>query len=143
MSENQVGPPPHSGRVMEELDDSTCRDLLAAHHFGRIGVVVDGYPSILPVNYAFDGRRVAIRSDPGSKLTAADLSKVAFEVDAIEEDTGRGWSVLVQGFGWEITDAVDHLSTDLRDLRVQPWAPGEKRRWIRIDPRRITGRRLR
>lgn len=128
---------------LEELGDAECRQLLGAHHVGRIGVVAGGWPVVLPVNYVFDGARVAIRSDPGSKLTAADLGRVAFEIDGIDEGGRQGWSVLVQGRGFEITDALDEVSELMRALPVDPWAPGDKAHWIRIDPERVTGRRLR
>lgn len=127
---------------MEELGDAECRQLLTAHHVGRVGLVVEGWPVVLPVNYVFDGRRVAIRSDPGSKLGAIDLGRVAFEVDGIDEGGRKGWSVLVQGRGFDITDALDEVSELMKALPVDPWAPGEKAHWIRIDPERVTGRRL-
>lgn len=129
--------------VLEEIDEGECRELLMSHHVGRIGVVLDnGQPLVLPVNYAFDGDRVAIRSDPGSKLTAANLGLVAFEIDGVDDDRRRGWSVLVQGRGYEVTESLDVVSEALRTLPVDPWAPGDKACWIRIDPRTISGRRL-
>ncbi|HEV2368242.1 MAG TPA: pyridoxamine 5'-phosphate oxidase family protein [Acidimicrobiales bacterium] len=128
---------------LEEIGDAECRRLLGGHNVGRIGVVVDGWPVVLPVNYVFDGHRVAIRSDPGSKLTASDLGRVAFEIDGIDEGGRRGWSVLVQGRGFDITESLDEVSELMRALPVDPWAPGQKAHWIRIDPERVTGRRLR
>ena len=129
-------------RQLEDLGAAECRRLLGEHEVGRIGVVVEGWPVVLPVNYVFDGHRVAIRSDPGSKLTASDLGRVAFEIDGIDEGGRRGWSVLVQGRGFDITDAADEVSELMRRLPVDPWAPGQKVHWIRIDPERVTGRRL-
>ena len=128
---------------LEEIGEEECRSLLGQHHVGRLAVVVDGAPLVFPVNYVFDGRRVAIRSDPGSKLTAADLGRVAFEIDGIDEDGRRGWSVLVQGVGHDVTDALDEVSELIRALPVDPWAPGEKAHWIRIDATSVTGRRVR
>jgi hypothetical protein len=68
---------------------------------------------------------------------------VAFEIDGIDERIRRGWSVLVQGRGYDVTDALDEISEMVRRLPVDPWAPGDKACWIRIDPDTISGRRLR
>ena len=129
--------------VLEALAEAECRQLLGSRHFGRLGVVSDGGPLILPVNYVFDQGRVAIRTDPGTKLDAASLSRVAFEVDEIDEGSHTGWSVVVQGIGHDVTEALDLVSEAVRRLPVEPWAPGQKAHWIRVDPRTITGRRLR
>lgn len=129
--------------VLETIDEAECAALLASRHLGRLGIVNDGGPVILPVNYVFDRGRVAIRTDPGTKLEAASLSRVAFEVDDIDEASHTGWSVLVQGIGHDVTEALDVVSEAVRRLPVEPWAPGQKAHWIRVDPRTITGRRLR
>ena len=130
------------GRALEELSDAECRQLLAGHHVGRLGVVIEGQPLVLPVNYVFDGARIAIRSDPGTKLTASTLAKVSFEIDGIDEESRGGWSVLVQGHAFDVTEALDEISEMVRRLPVDPWASGDKAAWIRIEPRLITGRRL-
>jgi nitroimidazol reductase NimA-like FMN-containing flavoprotein (pyridoxamine 5'-phosphate oxidase superfamily) len=85
---------------------------------------------------------VVFRTDPGSKLDAAtELESVAFEVDAADEATRTGWSVVVRGTLAEITDPGDLAR--LRALPLYPWAPGEKSRYVRVRPRTITGRRIR
>ena len=128
---------------MEDLSPAECLELLAARHFGRIGVIADGQPIILPVNYVFDDGHVAVRTDPGTKLTAAAQGQVAFEVDEIDESSRTGWSVLVTGVGHEVTDALDATSVATRRFPVDTWAPGQKSHWIRIESGQITGRRLR
>lgn len=130
-------------RRLEEMTEAECTALLTEHHVGRIGVVMtDGQPLILPVNYVYDGRRIAVRSDPGTKLASAAMARVALEIDGIDQEGRTGWSVLVQGRGFEITEALDEISELMRALPVDPWAPGDKACWIRIDPFQITGRRL-
>ena len=128
--------------IMEVLSEADCFDLLASHHFGRIGVVVGGRPMIFPVNYFFEDGRVAIRTDPGTKLSAAAQGQVAFEIDGIDEAARAGWSVVVTGAGYEVTDALDDVSEALRRFPVDTWAPGQMARWIRIEPQAVTGRRL-
>jgi uncharacterized protein len=83
------------------------------------------------------------RTDPGTKLRAAPLTHVAFEIDEIDEATHTGWSVVVEGVGQDITDTVDDRSEELRVLPVTPWAPGDKAYWIKVVPRVLTGRSLR
>jgi hypothetical protein len=67
---------------------------------------------------------------------------VCFEIDGIDESERSGWSVIVQGVGHEITEAIDQRSTNLRQLEVQPWVPGEHAHSVAIQPELITGRRL-
>jgi uncharacterized protein len=129
-------------RHFEELTDAECRRLLAERHLGRLAVPDFGGPVNFPVNYVFDRDLVVFRTDPGSKLDAAtELESVAFEVDAVDEATRTGWSVVVRGTLAEITDPDDLAR--LRALPLYPWAPGEKSRYVRVRPRTITGRRIR
>jgi hypothetical protein len=51
--------------------------------------------------------------------------------------------VLVQGFATDIGDAIDPTSQRIRQLALVTWAPGVRQRWFRVDPHRVTGRRLR
>jgi uncharacterized protein len=129
--------------VFEELSEPECIELLAGHHFGRLGVVSDGSVVIFPVNYVFADGRVAIRTDPGTKLSAAALGRVAFEIDEVDEPARTGWSVLLQGTGYDVTDSIDTASVQVRQFPVDTWAPGDKASWLRIEPKSITGRRIR
>jgi uncharacterized protein len=118
---------------MEELDEDACRRLLATRHLGRLAVPDFGGPMIFPVNYVFDQGWVVFRTDPGTKLDAArEREQVAFEVDAADEATRTGWSVVVRGTLADITDPA-HLAR-LRALPLYPWAPGEKTRYLRVRP---------
>jgi uncharacterized protein len=75
---------------------------------------------IFPVNYVFDQDLVVFRTDPGAKLDAATAwESVAFEVDAVDEATRTGWSVVVRGTLADITDPA-HLER----LRAPPCTPG-------------------
>jgi nitroimidazol reductase NimA-like FMN-containing flavoprotein (pyridoxamine 5'-phosphate oxidase superfamily) len=130
-------------RVWEELSVGECLQLLAAHHFGRIAVVVDSHPIVFPINYALEGESVVFRTAPGTKLSGAAMGHVAFEIDEVDESTQTGWSVIVQGVGTEITSSLDAHSEELRALDIHPWVPGERAHWVGILPQSITGRRLR
>lgn len=129
--------------VLEDIDEEECLGLLAGGSIGRLVVVRQGEPLAFPMNYVLDGQTVAVRTDPGTKLDAATLGRVAFEVDEIDPVTREGWSVLVRGVGRDITDGIDERSERIRESGVQPWAEGEKRHWIAISASQISGRRIR
>lgn len=118
-----------------------CMRLLAAHHLGRIGVVVAGRPIVLPVNYTVDGGAIVFRTDAGTKFDAAVRGEfVAFEIDAADPEYHTGWSVLVSGVAEEIVDP-DELARAHR-LPLRAWAPGAKSHFLRITPVTLTGRRI-
>ncbi|MDQ6725090.1 MAG: pyridoxamine 5'-phosphate oxidase family protein [Actinomycetota bacterium] len=127
---------------LEVLDEAECVKLLAAGDVGRVGIVVDGQPLVFPVNYVFDGNSIVVHTDAGTMLSGASLGLVAFEVDSFDAASRSGWSVMVQGVGHDVTDALDHTSEHLQTVVVSPWAPGAKARLLRIDARSITGRRF-
>jgi uncharacterized protein len=129
---------------LEVLAEEECWRLLGAHHLGRLALVDTKGPVIVPVNYGLDREREApvFRTDPGSKLDAAvEAAPVAFEVDAADEATRTGWSVVVRGALAEVTDPGD--LERLRALPLYPWAPGDKARYVRVRPASVTGRRIR
>ena len=105
---------PEETARLRELSREECLRLLATQEFGRLAVVEDGQPLVFPVNFAVDGDIVVFRADPGTKLAAASLGRVAFEVDDVDVTTRSGWSVVVVGVGQEITSALDHWSERLR-----------------------------
>jgi hypothetical protein len=52
------------------------------------------------------------------------------------------WSVMVKGIAYEITEALDDLSEHLRQLVVEPIAPGERRSLVAVIRQEISGRRF-
>lgn len=128
-------------RGLNELDEATCWARLNERRVGRLVVNVGHQPDIFPVNYVVDDAQIVIRTAEGTKLAAALMGmKVAFEIDEIDEDNHVGWSVVVHGEAVEARTlpAVMHD----RDLALEPWARGDKTRYIRITPTRVTGRVL-
>jgi len=127
---------------LEVLAEEECWRLLGAHHLGRLALVDAKGPVIVPVNYVLDREAPVFRTDPGSKLDAAVAAvPVAFEVDAADQATRTGWSVVVRGALAEVTDPGD--LEWLRALPLYPWAPGDKARYVRVRPASVTGRRIR
>jgi hypothetical protein len=128
--------------TVEVLDEDECLALLGAAEVGRVGVVVDGQPLIFPVNHVLEGRTIVVRTDSSRMLSGAALARVAFEADGFEAGARSGWTVLAEGIGNDVTEALDATSERLQAVPVTPWAPGPKSRLLRIDVRTITGRRF-
>ena len=125
------------------LGRDECVALLRQGSIGRLAVVIGAQPHIFPLNYAADEEGVIVfRTAELTAATEVSLARVAFEIDAIDVERHRGWSVAVHGYAREIGDAIDRDSERLRRLPVQPWASGRRDRWFKIAPTEITGRRL-
>jgi nitroimidazol reductase NimA-like FMN-containing flavoprotein (pyridoxamine 5'-phosphate oxidase superfamily) len=126
---------------LELLTENECLLLLGRSAVGRLAVVRDGRPDVFPVNFRRDGRTILFRTDAGTKLDQiGDGAPAAFEVDEHDAQSHTGWSVVVTGIARDVTDAED--PEDLRRLRLDPWPPGPKARYVRLDPERIEGRRI-
>ena len=121
---------------VEVIDSDECLRLLRGRRVGRLGIVAGGEPLILPVNYAVRGETIVFRTAPGSKLDLGPRAPACFEVDEFDESMSTGWSVLIAGRLEEI-DAGEAAGAD-----VTPWAPGRREHWMRLVPRRVTGRRV-
>jgi nitroimidazol reductase NimA-like FMN-containing flavoprotein (pyridoxamine 5'-phosphate oxidase superfamily) len=126
-----------------KLSSTECYDALASHSVGRMGVVVDRFPLIIPVNYALDGTSAVIRTEPGTVLSHADQSRVTLQIDEFDVVSRSGWSVLLRGEGslfdpHEPGEARGAMTTS----ELPTWAPGERQLWIRIRAASISGRRI-
>lgn len=128
---------------LEVLSSAECLTLLGSQQVGRLGVMVRGYPLIIPVNYGMDGTVLVVRTHLGSTLSAADHANVCFEVDQLDPVQRTGWSVLVRGLAEDVSDLEHDQVLEQSQLHaVQPWAPGEHARLMRIITHDISGRRI-
>jgi uncharacterized protein len=130
-------------RKLGVLSEDDCKRLLKTHDLGRFALIVDGSPEIFPVNYAYSDDVVVFRTTEGLKLDRSPLASVAFEIDGVDAELSTAWSVLVQGTAQNITRTLDARSQRLRELPVQPAAPGRRTDWIGIYVHRLSGRRFR
>ena len=128
--------------VLEELSTAECLRLLGGHGVGRVAVVSDDYPVVVPVNYRVvdveQGVVVVVRTQPGSVIDRA--LNVGFEVDGIDAVHRTGWSVLVRGLLGHIDDADVALIGE--EIDPGPWV-ADRSSWLVVRPTAITGRRLR
>jgi nitroimidazol reductase NimA-like FMN-containing flavoprotein (pyridoxamine 5'-phosphate oxidase superfamily) len=127
---------------LDVLEPWECITLLARHHLGRLAFWGPTWPVVLPVNYVFEEPSLVIRTAPGAKLEWAPARPVAFEVDDADPAGAWGWSVLVQGPAFDITEATGPYSARLRELGVTPWAPGRREHWLKVSAVELSGRRF-
>ena len=128
---------------LDVLTFEECVARLEEGGVGRIALLVDEYPLIVPVNYrlvVLPGPRywIAIRTRPGGVIERADMY-VAFEIDDFDADRREGWSVVVRG-------TLHHVDPDVADFaqRFDPdsWLHEERDAWMVIEAFQITGRAL-
>lgn len=124
-----------------ELSVSECWALARSAPVGRLAVTVGGGPDIFPVNHVVDHGTIVIRTAAGTKLGASDKQPVAFETDGYDVDRGEAWSVVVKGVARAVEDLYEVI--DVLQLPVFPWQGGPKPYFLRIEPRLVTGRRVR
>jgi nitroimidazol reductase NimA-like FMN-containing flavoprotein (pyridoxamine 5'-phosphate oxidase superfamily) len=123
--------------VIDPLSEAECRRLLANHTLGRVGITSGGLPLILPVHYLYDDGVIVFRTGAGTKLRAAASGDVlAFEVDAYDTESGRGWSVMVLGRATVVT--TEHEYDGLPTL--DPVTDGERNHYVRLFCELVTGR---
>ena len=126
---------------LEVLSRDECLRLLGTAGLGRVAVTTAALPTILPVNFRFDGREILIRTGRGTKLDAATRNAVvAFEVDEVEPATREGWSVVVTGVARDLTDP-----DELAEAQTPPlvrWASGDDHRVVAISTEVVSGRRI-
>ena len=135
---------------MQRLDDITvledrvageCLRLLATQGIGRVAFIVDGEPTVLPVNFTLVEDVVVFRTAAGSAFDVlVREAEVAFEVDQADLAYHSGWSVVGRGRaeGLEQAMTVDALE----QLPLRPWGLAAAPGWIGVRLREITGRRL-
>lgn len=146
---------PASGDTrLEQLPEDHCRVLLGMATVGRIAFVVDGLPTVLPVNYQWlsdeSEPSILLRARPGHAIDRAP-EEVAFEIDGslvnsspayrADHDNQHGWSVLVRGVLHELDpDEIERLE---ERFNPEPWPrPRDHTSWLAIRPRTIAGCRL-
>jgi uncharacterized protein len=124
------------------LTEDECWRFVEHRHLGRVGVIEFQHrPLVFPVNYVIDRHTVIFRTAPGTKLVAASLGAHAVvQVDEVDASLQSGTSVMVHGTLHEVTEPVERRR--LLALGAHPWAPGERDHFVRLEPERISGRRI-
>lgn len=129
--------------AVRKMSRDECLSLISRQSVGRLVFVDEDGPAALPVNFVLDeGGRLVFRLEGGSMWRALG-DRVAFEVDAADDQSSSGWSVLVRGAPERIaTDDVPALLHALHERFPRPWAGGVHNHWVVLTPEIVTGRRL-
>jgi len=124
-----------------ELPREKCEELLRASIVGRVAFNTAEGPEIIPVNYTTVGDAVVFRTTPYSRLGTHAAGPLAFEIDHIDYDDHKGWSVLAIGVG-ELVENVGELAGEGAFWNPKPWATGARVLYVRMPWTRLTGRRI-
>jgi uncharacterized protein len=127
--------------VFRELSQQECTSRLSRNGVGRIALCTPNGPVVVPVNFVMDNGTVLLRTAPYTLIAAHAWDRAAFEIDDIDDDMRRGWSVLVMGRAAPVGD-IDEVGDARAANELTPWAPGSRHMYIRITPDRITGREV-
>jgi nitroimidazol reductase NimA-like FMN-containing flavoprotein (pyridoxamine 5'-phosphate oxidase superfamily) len=130
-------------RHFEAIGRDQCLDLVESNHLGRVAWQAADLLQILPVTYAMHQGSVYFRTTPDGILSElAQPTRVALEVDELDQQTRSGWSIVLHGRTSAVSepDALAHLWA--ADSLV-PWAGGNRTLFICIRPDRISGRVVR
>lgn len=132
-----------SDAQLEALPYETCVELLRRETVGRIAVIENDFPVVLPINFKLVETTgpcwVAVRTRPGNVIDRAPMP-VAFEIDGFDITDQEGWSVVVRGTLHHVRPDTGHFA---ERFDPQPWLESDRDAWLIIEPFSITGRRLR
>lgn len=125
-----------------DLSQEDCARLLGTGVVGRVGISTPTGPHIIPVNYAVHDESVLVRTTAYSLLgTYGRDAWLCFEVDHLDHEHERGWSVAVRGRADFVVDH-DELARLASGWGPSPWAAGLRTLVVRIPWTEVTGRRL-
>lgn len=126
--------------MLGPLRADECRARLEGGGVGRVVLTGPPAPLALPVNYTVEEGAVLFRTSPALAERIVSLDVVGFEVDEIDDVGREGWSVIVTGPAERVDESED--SAGIRANRPEPWAGGDRRVTVRIEPVHITGRAI-
>jgi len=121
-----------------EMTPWECYDFLETQHVGRICIVDDAGPFVVPMSFRILGSEahpiVVIKTSAETKV-GRYAGRAALEVDEIDEETRRARSVLARG--------TLHAMRGPQDLPgPQPWVTDDRDRCMILQVDEVTGRRF-
>jgi uncharacterized protein len=125
-----------------DLTHEECERLLRSGVGGRIALSSPDGPHIVPVNYSVVDDAIIVRTSPYSVLgTYGRDTMLAFEVDQLDHERQRGWSVVARGRGEVVSDPaqLEHIRTT---WEPRPWAAGARSLHLRLRWSELSGRRI-
>ncbi|HEX3197799.1 MAG TPA: pyridoxamine 5'-phosphate oxidase family protein [Propionibacteriaceae bacterium] len=130
----------HSTNAFTPISPTRCRELLRSQNIGRVAWQAADGLQILPVTYAVHDGTIIFRTSPYGVLSELIRpTDVALEIDELDQESRRGWSVVVQGRAQGVAEPAQLVRIWTVGGLV-PWASGVRNVFIQIIPQRITGR---
>jgi nitroimidazol reductase NimA-like FMN-containing flavoprotein (pyridoxamine 5'-phosphate oxidase superfamily) len=138
-----------SRRVVEQLDEAACLELLSTGRIGRLIYNSRYGPVALPSEYEIhDDESIVFRTylvtfteeDLRTGIAHAEY-QVVVEVDQIDPDAREAWVVLVRGTAHHVDTEAERAS--IGNVGLESWVEGEPEHFIRVVPVSIAGQRLR
>ncbi|WP_454792845.1 pyridoxamine 5'-phosphate oxidase family protein [Mycolicibacterium lutetiense] len=121
------------------LGEDECWQLLSSVTLGRLVTTIGTRLEIFPVNFIVQHRTVLFRTAEGTKLISALWNhRVLFEAD--DHTVAGGWSVIVRGEP-RLLETPDEIA-EAENGQLLSWIATTKRRFVRIQPKEISGRRF-
>ncbi|GAA0220177.1 pyridoxamine 5'-phosphate oxidase family protein [Saccharothrix mutabilis subsp. mutabilis] len=125
---------------LQVLPREECLRLLSTASIGRLVYTDRALPVVHPVVYALDGDAVVLRVPEGSATLAARDTIVAFEIDEVEPDLSKGWTVMAVG---HISEVVDEQRLDrVRRLPLASRGHGAHDHYLAVELEVVSGRRI-
>ncbi|MQW77932.1 hypothetical protein GHK92_18855 [Nocardioides sp. dk4132] len=125
-----------------DLAAEDCETLLRTTVAGRMAFATPAGLHVLPLNHSVVGDAVLVRVTPDSLLAGVDPgTPIAYEIDRIDHEHQRGWSVVAHGPAEHVTDEAE-LAEIGRVWAPRPWAAGSRPHHVRLRWTRLTGRQL-
>lgn len=133
--------------TVEQLTEEECLRLISPGGIGRVAFTGRYGLTVLPVNYRVHNGSVMFRTahdiptgeDLRTGIVGAEY-KVAFEIDAVDETTQEGWSVLIHGPAHHMDTCAERETAE--QVGIEPWVGWSRDDTVSITPTRITGRRI-
>ena len=123
-----------------EIPDDECRALLHGGVVGRVALCTADGPMVVPVNYTVVAETIVFRTSPYGVLARARDSLVAFEIDELDHEHQRGWSVVATGRARAVEDGPE-LAEIQAGWDPHPWAGGQRPLYLRLEWTGLSGRR--
>ncbi len=127
--------------IPRELTPDQAVELISPDGVGRLGLCTPDGPHIVPVSYVVDGASIVFRTSAFSVAGTHDWNRgpAVFEVDQLNHDSRRGWSVVARGHAHRVEDPdeIDRIAVVHDPI---PWAGGMRRVYLRLHWSSITGR---
>ncbi len=125
---------------LQVLSREECLRLLRTMAVGRLVYTDKALPVVHPVVYVLDGDSVVLRVPEGSATLIARDTIVAFQIDEVEPDLSKGWSVMAVGHVSEVHD--ESVLTRMRELPLASRGFGRQDHYLVVALEVLSGRRI-